>query len=608
MKRIKQLLAKGIDSLDEQERAELFTLLSAEELAKLSDADLAELKGAIAEAANVLLDDEDSSAAVLAALEDLANVLDTVTGEEARRADEKADAEQKKQALRDRIRGEAEGEGDEEESTDESAEGEGEPPAEGEEPPAEESKDEEPVPVTANTVPAAPKRAPIRQTTPVRSNRVTSRQAPITAAAGLPGLTAGMRLDTPDRQFAAWDSAVKLAMNSQSPEFKMPVISTRVEIPEDRQLDRNAELNHAKIERLTSIDALAANAGLPGITASGGACAPVPYRYDLPTVGDDVRPVRDALLRMGAQRGGIALFTPPTIDDVDGTGATTSAVSEWTHANDVTPADPTTKPYLRINCGSDTATTTRVNAIIEQYEAGNMMERWYPELIAAYQKLIGVYHARFADAKLLATIATGSKAVTHATVLGSASDVFVSLDQLITGIRYRHRIVQNMPIRVIGFEWVRTSITTDLIRRGAGDRPLEERLRMANQEVNGFFSARNCNITWSPDFQFGRTIGQAGGPMAGTQGVGSVIGLPSVARFYVFLEGSWIFVDGGQFNAGVMRDVTKIRTNDWVYFSESFENAVYHNVPGESYVYDIDICANGGYSSALDIDPCQENS
>jgi len=131
---------------------------------------------------------------------------------------------------------------------------------------------------------------------------------------------------------------------------------------------------------------------------------------------------------------------------------------------------------------------------------------------------------------------------------------------------------------------------------------------MANEEVDGFFRAHNVNITWSPDFQFGRTLGQTGGPFAGTQGVGPVIGYPSIARFYVWPEGSMIFLDGGELNIGVMRDVTLARTNDWNYFSETFENIAYNGVPGEAYTYDIDICANGATANGLDLAQCVSNS
>jgi hypothetical protein len=137
---------------------------------------------------------------------------------------------------------------------------------------------------------------------------------------------------------------------------------------------------------------------------------------------------------------------------------------------------------------------------------------------------------------------------------------------------------------------------------------VEERLVMAETAVDAFFRARGVNISWSPDYEFGKTIGQPGGPLAGVQGIGPVIGYPSVARFYVHMEGSWLFLDGGSLDLGVIRDQTLVGTNDMLMFAETFENVHYHGVPNESYVYDIDICANGGIASALDINPCVSGS
>jgi hypothetical protein len=548
-------------------------------------------------------------------------MLDVVKADKGRRETEALDAQARKDALRDRIRGQQDDEGgdDGEEEPEVDADGNpvvpaevdenGDPvvPAEADLEPAGASEGA-PVAVAAGAVPTPDmghiSRVAVRRPAnraPRKTSANTS-QAAITAAAGLPGHGAGQVLKSDNDVFAAFDAAVRFAQATPPDQaLNQPIISLRSEIPEELQLGRDPILNDRKIE---------ARSGTRAIVAAGGACAPVPYRYDLPTVGDVNQPVRDeASVRYGAQRAGINLFIPPTLVDVQGTGATTSAFSEWTYANDVNPTSPTTKPYLRIDCGNNTPQVTRVNAIVTQYESGNMLERWYPELIKAYTDLIAVGAARFSEAKRLAAIAAGSKIVSHGQILGSASDIFPALDQLIDGIEYRHRITSPNPIRVIGFDWVRGSIVTDLIRRGAGEgRSLEERLAMVEGAIDAWFRARNCNITWSPDFQFGVALGSPGGPMAGVQNAGPVIGRPSIARFYVFMEGSWLYLDGGEFRVGVLRDVTKVRTNDWVFFSEYFENMAYHGVPGESYCYDIDICANGGYSSPLDINPCVTNS
>lgn len=575
MERIQELLNKGIDSL--------------------TDDELAELRSLIADEAAERFDDDSDDA--LVELEQLAGYLDQVKDEEQKRVDAAEARAAKRAELADRIKGVTEPEPEADVEPEADAEVEVDAEVETPDVEAEAAPEAEPELIAAANAPAVTASAPVISRVAARRpaahapRKSSVRQASLVASANVPGTQAGKRLDTNDSVHAAFQAASDIVMSARRP-MKMPVAQLRADIAPELMLGRDPYLNEQKLAARTSPEAL---------VASGGICAPVPYRYDLPTVGDNARPVREALARFGAERGGIRTLTPPTISDVSG------AIGQWTVTNDEDPQDPTTKPYLTIDC-DDTETTTKVYAITRSFKVGNFMDRWSPERVQAFLSLTNTYQARYAEAKLLAGITAGSKVVTHGQLLGTAQDIFTALDQLFVGIRYRHRIGRGQTFRVIGFEWVRENIIADLIRKGPGDRTLEERLVMAETEVDAFFRARGANIAWSPDYEYGVALGQPGGPLAGVQGVGPVIGYPSKARFYVHMEGSWLFLDGGQLDLGVIRDQTLVGTNDMLLFAETFENVHYHGVPNESYVYDIDICANGGIASALDIDPCVSGS
>jgi hypothetical protein len=584
--RIAELIAKGIENLSTEELVELEMLCHAETDERL-DADLT---------------DE-----VLADLETIAVTIEAVKAESTSRAEAAAERQRKRQELADRIKGTPEE--DEEPEVEVEAEVEVDPASE--DLPEIESADSPLVPASAETpgAEAVPVVASNTTTTansgPPVISRVAARrpathaprptprvrQAAMVASANVPGVSQGSRLDTPKAMFDAFDAGASVVAGARK-ELQIPVITSRSEIPNELMLGRDAYVNAEKLRARTSPEAL---------VASGGVCSPVPYRYDLPTWGDNARPVRDALARYGAQRAGVRTFIPPTIADVG------AGIGQWTITNDENPTSPATKPCATIICDDDEV-ITKIYAITDCLKVGNFRDRWDPERVRAYIDLSGVYHSRYAESLNLKGIATGSKVVTHGQVLGTAQDVFTSLDQLFAGIRYRHRIARGQRFRVIGFEWVRDNLIADLIRTGPGDATLEERLVMAVGEVDRFFASHAANVTWSPDYENGRAVGQTGGPFAGVQGVGAVVGYPTKARFYVFLEGSWLFLDGGQLDLGVIRDSTLVGTNDMMIFSESFENVHYHGLPGESYVYDLDICANGGIASALDIDPCTSGS
>lgn len=558
-------------------------------LTELTAEELVELEGLLNAEADVLLDAEPTDE-VVKALAPLSESIKVVRAENQRRADvATANA-----AERDRLAAEIRG-ADDDESADAPPADE---PADADEDADAPSEQTEQVAVTAAASDggtAAPR--PVAVPRPASSRpRTQPSRVGLTAAANLPGVQGGKSLDDDDSFYRAISSAVDLAMTA-SGTAKICVATAQVKWNQADVLGRDAALNERIIDKRVGRKALA---------ASGGICSPIPITYDLPIVGDqNGRPVRDALARFAAERGGSRFLTPPTIDVVSNT--TTGPVSLWTEANDTTPASPLTKPYLTISC-DNTETVTKVNAIPLAFKIGNFRDKWYPEQVAAYKNLGATFHARYAESLLLKAISDGSKNVTHGQVLGAAQDVFTALRQLIAGMRYRHRIPRGVSMRVIGFEWARDMILTDLVRKGRGDLATEARLRYAVAELDSFFSTLGCNVTWSNDFQNGRTVGQTGGPLAGTQGVNAVIGYPSIARFYVFIEGSWMFLDGGELNLGVIRDATLVGTNDMLMFQETFENAAYHGVPGETYTYDIDIAINGAYANGLDISTLTSSS
>lgn len=589
MDRIQELLAKGID--------------------KLTDDELVELQGLLHDEADRVLDEagDNPSDEATATLETIADALDAskteVTAREARAA-ERAD---KVKALADRIKGQA----DDDAGDDDGGEpapvitDEADDDAEDKEPVATSAAGETVVEPVAEPIAASGGTAmPLASNAPVITNLRARRpeaarprarqveQAPMVASANVPGFSAGRRM-TSDADIARAFDAAATALRSSRNDFKVPVLTASLDLPESRQLDpHDAHGNDRKIRAVNSPEA---------ITASGGVCAPVPYRYDLPIVGTDARPVRDALARFGATRGGVKTLIPPTIADVSG------AVGQWTMANDTTPTDPTTKPYLTISC-DDSESATDVYAITQSFKVGNFRARWDTERVQAIKDLAGTWTSRYAEAKMLKTIKDGSKLVTHGQVLGTASDVFTSLRQLFVGIRYRHRTGRNVMLRCILPDWVRDNMLTDLIRLGDGSGTIEERLVRSESTLDAYFKAMNVNVSWHYDYEYGVAVGSNGGPFGGTQGVGSIIGYPDKARAYVFIEGSWLFLDGGSFDFGIIRDQTLVGTNDMLLFMEFMENAHYHGVPGETYAVDLNICANGGYASALDIAPCVSGS
>jgi hypothetical protein len=57
----------------------------------------------------------------------------------------------------------------------------------------------------------------------------------------------------------------------------------------------------------------------------------------------------------------------------------------------------------------------------------------------------------------------------------------------------------------------------------------------------------------------------------GAQGAGGAVEFPDTVTWYLFAEGTFLFLDGGTLDLGIIRDSTLVGTNDYKMFVETFE-------------------------------------
>lgn len=376
----------------------------------------------------------------------------------------------------------------------------------------------------------------------------------ITAGADIPGISAGS--DLPDLKAVA-DAMVKRlhAMGRTSGgDGEQHTIATIVaSFPEDRVLRANDfEGNSEKVANVVSTQA---------ITAAGGLCAPVEVRYDIFGLGERGRPVRDSLAVFSADRGGIRFVTPPVLADLDG------AVSVWTLQDDIDAAtagapDPV-KPCIRVNCGAEVVVYT--DAIPLCLTFGNLNSRAYPELVERHTELGMIWHDRFAETRLLTRIGALSTSVSAASTLGAVRDFFTTLEKAAAGYRNRHRMLPDTPLRVMLPEWFKNALRSDLAMQlpGDGGDNYENTLGIAEAKINAWFAVRHINVTWFLDGETGQIMG--------AQAAGAVNDYPTNLVWYLFSEGTFLFLDGGTLDLGLVRDSTLNGTNDYKIFLETFE-------------------------------------
>jgi hypothetical protein len=404
---------------------------------------------------------------------------------------------------------------------------------------AEEVQQEEQATVTAaaeGTFEAPADRQPVVQV-------VEAAPVAITAGADIPGYTAGSTINDMNEVASAMEKRIHSLRRVNGGDGEQHIVaSITTQYPEERTLTTDALSNAAKIDAVVGQDAL---------VASGGHAAPFEVKYDIFSQGSTtIRPVRDALPRFQADRGGIRFVTPPSF----ASGDYANAVGVWTAAVDADPQSATKTSYTVTAAGENTVST---DAVTLQLQFGNLMTRAYPELIARHNELALVQHAREAEQNLLAKIGDASTAVTTSSLIGFGRDFLVQIRRAAVAYRSRHRIDPKTTLKAIIPSWVYDAIAADLTLSMPGDNTLA----VSEAEINGYLATVNVDLVASLDQN-----------VFGAQGAGSLLEFPDSFSWYLFAEGTFLFLDGGTLDLGIIRDSSLVGTNDYKMFTETFEN------------------------------------
>ena len=381
----------------------------------------------------------------------------------------------------------------------------------------------------------------------------------ITAGADIPGYTAGSPMNNMIDVASAFEKRIHALRRVNGGDGEQHIVaSIATQYPESRTLTTDAESNWAKVQAVTGPEAL---------VASGGHSTPFEVKYDIFGLGTTARPLRDALPKFQADRGGIRFVTPPVLSSY------ANAVGIWTAANDSaeTP-NPAAKLSLTVTAAGENTVAT--DAVTLQLQFGNLMTRAYPELIARHNELGLIQHAREAEGQILTRLTALSTAVTSTSLIGVARDFLVQLGRAAANYRGRHRLEADAPLRVIAPYWIKDAMAADLAIAMPGDSTLS-----AYGEIDAYIASRNINITYHID------------AFSDSQGAAAMNEFADTFVWYMFAEGTFLFLDGGTLDLGVIRDSTLVGTNDYKMFVETFEGVA--KVGVESLVVTSTISVNG---------------
>ena len=417
----------------------------------------------------------------------------------------------------------------------------------------EEQKEQAPVTASAEQPFEAPAdRQPVIQ--------VTEAPVAITAGADIPGYTAGSSMNDMYEVAQAMEKRIHSLRRVNGGDGEQHIVaSVTTQFPEERILTTDAESNAKKI---------AAVSGPEALVASGGFSTPFEVKYDIYSIGSTaVRPLRDSLPRFQADRGGIRFITPPTFANVTSNTTTYStAVGVWTNAVDAAVTFSGSTPSstkLSLTVSAATENTVGTDAVTLQLQFGNLATRAYPELIARHNELALVQHAREAEENLVASIATASTAVTTTNLIGFGRDFLVQVRRAAVAYRSRHRLGAEARLKAVIPFWVYDAMAADLTLSMPGDSTLS----VSRSEIDGYLSQLNVDVV--------TVLDNTGASLATSldvfQGATALNEFPDTFRWFLFAEGTFLFLDGGTLDLGIIRDSTLVGSNDYKMFIETFE-------------------------------------
>ena len=395
----------------------------------------------------------------------------------------------------------------------------------------------------------------------------------ITAGADIPGVTAGTELSNMSDVADAFAKRLHGLRRVNGGDGEQHIVASfSTQYPEAFQLGTDAEANMAKIGEAVSPAA---------ITASGSYQSPFASRYEVFGIGTNARPIRDAFPSFQADRGGIRYITPPALS------AYGSAVGVWTTALDTayvtnSATSSATKDNLVVTAASET--TAVADAITLSMQFGNLATRAYPELIARHNELGLIQHAREAEQNLLTKLTNASTAVTSTSVLGLGADFLLQVGRAAVLYRARHRMDEGAVLRVVCPVWVKAAIQADFALQMPGDSATS----LSDGDIEAMLRARNVNVTWHLDDS----------NALAAQSASALNEFYDTFIWYMFAEGSFLFLDGGTLDLGVIRDSTLVGTNDYKMFVETFEGLAFVGV--ESLKVTSTIAVNGARAALRD--------
>jgi hypothetical protein len=249
----------------------------------------------------------------------------------------------------------------------------------------------------------------------------------------------------------------------------------------------------------------------------------------------------------------------------------------------------------------------QVRAVANRLQFSNFADRYDPERAQQAVTLSLSAQARLGERLLLEDMRTAST-VTYAGAVevGAARQWLEAIYRASAGMRYRHRAARAVPLVAVVPEWLGDVVGIDVLKQAPGDNMIDQPIDGMDWIARHLDNAGIRAIFQRDDARTNNALGAGGIAFSTQTGSGASLNpFPGRCETILFPEGSYLYLDGGQLDFGLVRDSALNSQNRFQTFTENFEGLAFVGV--ESIDLTALICMSGG-AAALVSSKCGDGS
>jgi len=315
-----------------------------------------------------------------------------------------------------------------------------------------------------------------------------------------------------------------------------------------------------------------ARASKKAVVASGGTCAPFTPMYDFYRLAEPQSPIEDAIPSVPAPRGGVNYIASP----------------DYTQALAAVGINTLPKPVATVTC--PTIVPQAVEPVTQIVQFDNLNYRVFPEQVAAFMEDTAVIFALTKEVVYLTAIDSSSTAVSSAIPYGAVGGLFYDWTTAAVAFRKRHGMVRGSDVEIMVPDWSLDMVKLDMVENHFQGLDF---MNVPDAAVEDAMRSRGLVPVWYND-----TISGGSQKFNAAQATGGLNPWPINVVSYIHGLGTYVRLDGGTLDVGLVRDSTLNKTNDLQLFMEEWISII--KLAPEAIKLTSTVCPNGsrGGSSA----------